>query len=144
MILEQAGFTVEKAENGEIAVEMVSGSEAGYYDAVLMDIQMPVMDGYEATRRIRALPDRKLASVPILAMTANAFKEDEQAAEEAGMQAHIAKPHPDENTDGSTPGGGEFLRRQMISLPENMQIRCPRKMYAASDPLHHGLASTHT
>ena len=92
MILEQAGFTVEKAENGEIAVEMVSGSEAGYYDAVLMDIQMPVMDGYEATRRIRALPDRKLASVPILAMTANAFKEDEQAAEEAGMQAHIAKP----------------------------------------------------
>ena len=64
----------------------------GYYDAILMDIQMPVMDGYEATREIRALPDPKLAEIPILAMTANAFPEDIKAAEEAGMQAHIAKP----------------------------------------------------
>ena len=92
LILEQAGFTVETAENGEIAVNLVSGSEPGHYDAVLMDIQMPVMDGYEAARRIRALPNRELSKIPILAMTANAFKEDEQAAEEAGMQAHIAKP----------------------------------------------------
>ena len=92
MILQQAGFTVEVAENGQIAVDMVSDAEENYYDAVLMDIQMPVMDGYEATRTIRALSDPAKANVPIVAMTANAFKEDEIAAEQAGMQAHIAKP----------------------------------------------------
>ena len=92
MILQEAGFTVETAENGKIAVDKVSSSEPGYYDAVLMDIQMPVMDGYEATREIRALHNKDLANIPILAMTANAFKEDELAALEAGMQAHIATP----------------------------------------------------
>ena len=92
MILEQAGFMVETAENGQIAVDRVAASEPGYYDAILMDIQMPVMDGYEATRVIRALPDKQLSNIPILAMTANAFREDEDAAREAGMQAHIAKP----------------------------------------------------
>ena len=92
MILSQAGFMVETAVNGKIAVDMVTGSEPGYYDAILMDIQMPEMDGYEATRAIRRLEDKKLAGIPILAMTANAFKEDEEAAIEAGMQAHIAKP----------------------------------------------------
>ncbi len=92
MILSQAGFMVETAENGKIALDMVSSSEPGYYNAILMDIQMPVMDGYEATRAIRALENKDLANIPIIAMTANAFKEDEQAAEQAGMQAHIAKP----------------------------------------------------
>ena len=92
MILEQQGFMVETAENGKIAVDMVASSEAGYYDAVLMDIQMPVMDGYTAARAIRALKDPQLAGIPILAMTANAFQEDVQAALDAGMQAHIAKP----------------------------------------------------
>ncbi len=92
MILAQAGFTVETAENGRIALEMVTASRPGDYDAILMDIQMPEMDGYEATRAIRALPDPALARIPILAMTANAFKEDVQAAMDAGMQAHIAKP----------------------------------------------------
>ncbi len=92
MILTQAGFTVEKAEDGKAAVELVAASAPGYYDAVLMDIQMPVMDGYAATRAIRALDNRALAAIPIIAMTANAFKEDEQAAIDAGMQAHIAKP----------------------------------------------------
>lgn len=92
VILSEAGFTVETAENGKIALDKVSSSEPGYYDAVLMDIQMPVMDGYEATREIRALDNKELANIPILAMTANAFKEDELAALEAGMQAHIAKP----------------------------------------------------
>jgi len=92
MILSQEGFALETAENGAAAVEKVAASAPGYYDAVLMDIQMPVMDGYEATRAIRALDDKALASVPIVAMTANAFREDELAAAEAGMQAHIAKP----------------------------------------------------
>ena len=92
MILTQTGFAVETAENGAEAVEMVKASGAGYYDGILMDIQMPVMDGYEATRTIRALEDSALAQIPIIAMTANAFKEDERAALEAGMQAHIAKP----------------------------------------------------
>ena len=92
MILTQMGFIVEKAENGQIALDKVAASEPGYYDAVLMDIQMPVMDGYTATRAIRSLENRKLAKVPILAMTANAFQEDVQASMDAGMQGHIAKP----------------------------------------------------
>jgi len=92
MILNQAGFDVETAENGEEAVNKVSSSQAGFYDLILMDIQMPVMDGYTATQRIRALEDPLLASVPILAMTANAFKDDMEAAAQAGMQGHIAKP----------------------------------------------------
>ena len=92
MILTENGFTVETAENGKIALDKVASSEPGYYDAILMDIQMPVMDGYEATREIRALENKDLARIPILAMTANAFKEDEIAVLEAGMQAHIAKP----------------------------------------------------
>ena len=92
MILTQAGFAVETAENGKIAVDRVAASAPGYYDAVLMDIQMPVMDGYAATRAIRELKDKRLAAIPIIAMTANAFKEDEDASAQAGMQAHIAKP----------------------------------------------------
>ena len=92
MILTQAGFTVETAENGKIALDMVAASEPGYYNAILMDIQMPVMDGYEATRAIRALENPELAGIPILAMTANAFKEDVEASMQTGMQAHIAKP----------------------------------------------------
>ena len=91
-ILSRMGFEIETAENGQLAVDMVSKSSPDYYDAVLMDIQMPVMDGYAATKAIRGLKDRKLAEIPILAMTANAFKEDEEAAMEAGMNGHIAKP----------------------------------------------------
>ena len=86
------GFSVETAENGKLALDMVASSELGYSDAVLMDIQMPVMDGYSAARAIRALDDKALAEIPILAMTANAFQEDVKAAMDAGMQAHIAKP----------------------------------------------------
>ena len=91
-ILGDAGFEVEIAENGQIAVDMLSRSEHGYYQLVLMDVQMPVMNGYEATREIRALDDRELAGIPILAMTANAFEEDKQAALRCGMDGHIAKP----------------------------------------------------
>ena len=92
LILNQAGFTVETAENGQLAVDMVSASEPGYYNAILMDIQMPVMDGYAATRAIRALHRRELAEIPIVAMTAKAFSEDIAAARAAGMNGHIAKP----------------------------------------------------
>ncbi len=92
LMLTHAGFEIEKAENGQIAVEKVAGSEPGYYDAVLMDVQMPVMDGYTAARAIRSLDRPELAGIPIIAMTANAFREDVLAAEEAGMNGHIAKP----------------------------------------------------
>lgn len=92
MILAQAGFDMETAEDGQIAVSKVASSDPGYYDIILMDIQMPVMDDYEATKEIRALDNKALADIPIVAMTANAFKEDEQAAAAVGMQGHIAKP----------------------------------------------------
>jgi CheY-like chemotaxis protein len=92
MILSQAGFTVDTAENGKIAVEKISASEKGFYSAVLMDVQMPVMDGYTAAKMIRELDNKDLAGIPIIAMTANAFKEDEKAALRAGMQGNIEKP----------------------------------------------------
>ncbi len=91
-ILRKLGFTVETAVNGREAADMVAASEPGYYDAVLMDIQMPVMDGYAAAGEIRKLGDPLLADIPIIAMTANAFSEDVQKAREAGMNGHIAKP----------------------------------------------------
>ena len=92
MLLEQSGFLIETAENGEIALEMTAASEPGYYDVILMDVQMPVMDGYMATKAIRDLPDPVVAGTPIIAMTANAFQEDIKKAEEYGMNGHIAKP----------------------------------------------------
>ncbi len=91
-LLTENGFMIETAENGEVAVGKVAASEPGYYDLILMDIQMPVMDGYEATKKIRALEDPGLASVPIVAMTANAFDEDRAKTAACGMNAHIAKP----------------------------------------------------
>ena len=92
-ILTEVGLQVDIAENGLIAVTKMEEADAGYYDVVLMDIQMPVMDGYEAAKRIRNLEDRKKAAVPIVAVTANAFEEDRKIAEEAGMNGHLAKPY---------------------------------------------------
>ncbi|MDD6190217.1 MAG: ATP-binding protein [Firmicutes bacterium] len=91
-ILEEAGFVVEHAEDGIICVDMMEKAEAGYYDLILMDIQMPNMDGYKATRTIRKLSDPDKAGITIVAVTANAFEEDKQNAYEAGMNRHIAKP----------------------------------------------------
>lgn len=91
-ILTEAGFTVELAGNGREAVDRLKETEPGYFQLVLMDVQMPVMGGYEATRGIRALENKELASIPILAMTANAFEEDKAEALKCGMDGHIAKP----------------------------------------------------
>jgi len=91
-ILEEAGASVVPAVNGQDALKKLENCAEGDFDVILMDIQLPVMDGYEATRRIRALSDPWKAQLPIIAMTANAFDEDRKNAQECGMDAHIAKP----------------------------------------------------
>ena len=91
-ILQEYGFLVDTAENGAVAVEKVSAAAPGSYDLVLMDVQMPIMDGYTATRKIRALDDPARAKLPILAMTANAFDEDRRNALESGMNGFLSKP----------------------------------------------------
>ena len=91
-ILERAGLKVDRVENGVECVNRIVGKPAGTYDLILMDIQMPKMDGYKATKEIRSLQDNAKASIPIVAMTANAFEEDKKKAFDAGMDGHIAKP----------------------------------------------------
>ena len=91
-LLSEEGFQVEVADNGQMAVEMLEKSDPGYYQLVLMDVQMPVLDGYGAARKIRSFGNKELASIPIFAMTANAFEEDKQEALHNGMNGHIAKP----------------------------------------------------
>lgn len=91
-ILTSVGFMIERVEDGAICYEKIVSSENGYYDLVLMDIQMPNMDGYQATKAIRGLADKEKANIPIIAMTANAFEEDRSKAINMGMNGHIAKP----------------------------------------------------
>lgn len=91
-ILMEAGFMIESAPDGTDAVSMIEKSPENYYDAVLMDVQMPVMNGYEATKAIRALHRKDVKNLPIIAMTANAMEEDKEAALKSGMNAHISKP----------------------------------------------------
>ena len=92
VILEEAGFLVDTAPDGTDAVAIMEKAEENYYDAILMDVQMPIMNGYEATRTIRRLPRKDVKNLPIIAMTANALEEDKEAALMNGMNAHIAKP----------------------------------------------------
>lgn len=91
-LLTGEGYIVETADDGSVALEMVKNSKPQYFDLIIMDIQMPVMDGHEATKAIRALDNRKLAGIPIIALSANAFAEDYMRSIEAGMDAHIPKP----------------------------------------------------
>ena len=92
MILSAKGMKVDLAENGRIAVEKFENSAEGYYDAVLMDMRMPEMDGLEATRRIREMERSDARSIPMIALTANAFDEDVQRSMQAGLNAHLSKP----------------------------------------------------
>ena len=92
MVLQMRQITADSAENGKIAVELFSSHEPGYYDAILMDLRMPEMDGLEATRRIRAMDRPDAKTIPIVALTANAFDEDVQRSLQAGMNAHLSKP----------------------------------------------------
>lgn len=91
-VLENAGVTVTKAVNGQDALDQFAASAPGTFDAIIMDVMMPVMDGYQATRAIRQLDRPDAGSIPILAMTANAFVEDRRRAYEAGMNEHLTKP----------------------------------------------------
>ncbi len=91
-ILGETGMTIDSVNDGDVAVSTINGAPADKYDLILMDIQMPKMDGYTATRKIRTLPDNKKANIPIVAMTANAFEEDKQKAYASGMNGHIIKP----------------------------------------------------
>ncbi|MPN42210.1 Sensor protein EvgS [bioreactor metagenome] len=91
-LLSMVGIVADSAENGKSAVEKFESSTAGTYSAILKDVQMPVMDGHEATRLIRGLKHDQATSIPIIAMTANAFTEDITAAISAGMNEHISKP----------------------------------------------------
>lgn len=113
-ILSELGFAVEQAENGAVAVDKVANSKDGYYDIILMDLQMPVMDGYKATSEIRALPNRAQAGIPIVAMTANAFDTDRQKCLEAGMNAHVSKPIDVEVLKHTL--GKELNRREKVGV----------------------------
>ena len=91
-MLRELDVAVDLVINGEECINALLNHDAGYYDAVLMDIQMPVMDGYEATRTIRRFSDKNKRTIPVIAMTANAFEEDKQKAFQSGMNGHLAKP----------------------------------------------------
>ena len=108
-ILERFGLKAERVEDGIQCVSRIKNMPAGTYDMILMDIQMPKMDGYQATQEIRHLPDQDKACIPIVAMTANVFEEDKRDAAAAGMNGHIAKPI---QADDLLPLLAEIIRKQ--------------------------------
>ena len=108
-ILERFGLKAERVEDGIQCVSRIKNMPAGTYDMILMDIQMPKMDGYQATQEIRHLPDQDKACIPIIAMTANVFEEDKRDAAAAGMNGHIAKPI---QADDLLPLLAEIIRKQ--------------------------------
>ena len=91
-LLTEQGIIVDTANDGDVAIEKVRNSQPGQYELILMDVQMPHVNGYEATHEIRSLKDPQKSRIPIIAMTANAFEEDKRNALAAGMDAHLAKP----------------------------------------------------
>ena len=91
-LLTEEGIMIERAENGVACIDMFNKAKQNYYSLILMDIQMPIMNGYEASRRIRELKDGNKSQIPIVAMTANAFEEDKKMALASGMNDHVAKP----------------------------------------------------
>lgn len=117
-ILEEYGFLIDHAQDGIVCVDMVEKAEANYYDVILMDVQMPDMDGYKATKIIRRLPDPQKANIPIIAMTANAFEEDRRNAFCAGMNAHVSKPIQMDKLKNTL--GHVFARTEMDS--DTMQV----------------------
>ena len=92
MVLQMREMEVEVAENGQVAVDCFANHPSGYYDAILMDMRMPVMDGLEATKTIRAMDREDAKSIPVIALTANAFDEDVQRSMQTGLNAHLSKP----------------------------------------------------
>ena len=92
VLLDMYGIVATRAENGQIAVDLLASSQPGDYDLVFMDVQMPVMNGIEATKAVRALPNDRISAIPIIATTADAFSEDVAVCLEAGMNGHLAKP----------------------------------------------------
>ena len=101
MVLSQAGINVDHAENGRVAVEKFRDSGEWYYDAILMDMRMPEMDGLEATKTIRAMDRADAAKIPVIALTANAFEEDVKRSLQAGLDAHLSKPVEPETLFGT-------------------------------------------
>ena len=91
-LLQELDFIIDWAPDGSVAVEKMKNAKPGDYDVILMDIQMPVMNGWEATKAIRRLPDPALAQIPIIAISANVFESDMRKSAESGMNAHLAKP----------------------------------------------------
>ncbi len=126
-ILEDSGFVVEHASNGQICVDMVTAKPADYYDLILMDIQMPILDGYQASRAIRAMEDEDKAAIPIIAMTANAFREDRMKTITAGMNAYTSKPI-------DIPELTSTLNRVLLYkqyMVDSAELRAFRKRYTA-------------
>ena len=126
MVLSMREIEVEHAENGKIALEMFTGHEEGYYDAILMDMRMPEMDGLEATRAIRRLDRKDAETIPIIALTANAFDEDVRQSMQAGLNAHLSKPvEPDalfdtlETLIGQNSGGRAKPRKKLTGTGDS-------------------------